>query len=315
MARPLRIEFPGAFYHITSRGNEKREIFRSRADRERFFFYLESAVERYGAVIHSYCLMTNHYHLLLQTPHGNLSEIMRYVNGAYTTYFNIKRKRSGHLFQGRYKSIVLDADEYAIELSRYIHLNPVRAGMVAKPDDHEWSSYRLFTGISSSPGWLKTEFILSQFGTRDPQRQYRAFVEDLLDAEYVSPLQGVVASTLLGTPEFVAEISEKYVGGRKADRSVPAVRALSRSVSVDDIARTVEEIVPGRELLAKKLTIYICHRYGAGSLKVIGERFGIGDSAVSLASKRFGAKAETDDELRKILERVRRKLNLWNVEL
>lgn len=310
MARPLRIEFPGAFYHVTSRGNERRELFRSRADRERFILYLESAVARYGAVIHSYCLMTNHYHLFLETPHGNLSDFMRYVNGAYTTYFNTKRKRAGHLFQGRYKSIVVDADEYAIELSRYIHLNPVRAGMVAKPEDHEWSSYRLFAGISHTPGWLKTEFILAQFGTRDPQRQYRAFVEDLLGAEYESPMQGVIASTLLGTPEFVAQISEKHVDGRKADRSVPAVRALSCSVSVEDIARTVEEIVPGQASLAKKLTIYICHRYGGGSLKAIGERFGIGDSAVSLASKRFGIQAETNDEIMKVLERVLKKLNL-----
>src|SRR5664279_5311548 len=103
MARPLRIEYPGAFYHVTSRGNEQKDIFRSRKDREKFLGYLESAKERYGAVIHAFCLMNNHYHLLLETPDGNLSQIMRHINGAYTTYFNIKRKRFGHLFQGRYK--------------------------------------------------------------------------------------------------------------------------------------------------------------------------------------------------------------------
>src|SRR5664279_2859353 len=140
MARPLRIEYPGAFYHVTSRGNEQKDIFRSRKDREKFLGYLESAKERYGAVIHAFCLMNNHYHLLLETPSGNLSQIMRHINGAYTTYFNVKRKRAGHLFQGRYKAILVEADEYAKELSRYIHLNPVRVGIVANPEEYRWSS-------------------------------------------------------------------------------------------------------------------------------------------------------------------------------
>jgi len=132
MARPLRIEFAGASYHITARGNERKDIFKSVRDRDRFLSCLESATERYGAVVHAYCLMTNHYHLLLATPSGNLSQIMRHINGAYTMYFNTKRKRSGHLFQGRYRGILVEADEYAKELSRYIHLNPVRAGIVRR---------------------------------------------------------------------------------------------------------------------------------------------------------------------------------------
>lgn len=116
MARPLRIEYPGAFYHVTSRGNERKAVFKSRRDREKFLEYLESASERYGAIIHIYCLMDNHYHLLIETPAGNLAQIMQHVNGAYTTYFNVKRKRSGHLFQGRYRSILIEADTYAKEL-------------------------------------------------------------------------------------------------------------------------------------------------------------------------------------------------------
>jgi len=133
MARPLRIEYPGAFYHVTSRGNEQKDIFKNRRDREKFLKYLASATQRYAATVHSYCLMSNHYHLLLETPEGNLSEIMRHINGAYTTYFNIKRKRSGHLFQGRYKSILIEADEYLVELSRYIHLNPVMPAWSKSP--------------------------------------------------------------------------------------------------------------------------------------------------------------------------------------
>ena len=141
MARPLRITYPGAFYHVTSRGNEQKPVFKSIKDRTKFLEYLKSATERYSAVIHAYCLMDNHYHLLLETPSGNLSRIMAHINGAYTSYFNKKRDRAGHLFQGRYKAIVVEADEYAKELSRYIHLNPVRAGIVKMPEEYKWSNY------------------------------------------------------------------------------------------------------------------------------------------------------------------------------
>ena len=151
MSRPLRIQYPDAFYHVTSRGNELRDVFLSQRDRDKFLSYLESAVERYHAVIHVYCLMDNHYHLLLETPAGNLSQIMHHINGAYTTYFNTKRFRSGHLFQGRYKAILVDADEYEKELSRYIHLNPVRAGIVGRPEEYEWSSYRYYTVKRKAP--------------------------------------------------------------------------------------------------------------------------------------------------------------------
>ena len=198
MARPLRIEYPGAFYHVTSRGNEQKDVFKSQKDREKFLSYVESAVVRYGAVVHTWCLMSNHYHLLLETPSGNLSQIMRHINGAYTTYFNVKRKRAGHLFQGRYKAILVEADAYALELSRYMHLNPVRAGMVAKPEHYQWSSYRSYIGHSPTPEWLKTDFILGYFGRKAPdaKNSYRRFVEDLLDSEYESPLQATVASTV-----------------------------------------------------------------------------------------------------------------------
>ena len=151
MARPLRIEYEDAFYHITTRGNEQKNIFRDTSDREKFLGYLESATERYCAVIHSYCLMDNHYHLFIQTPAGNLSQIMQHINGAYTTYYNIKRKRSGHLFQGRYNALLVDADTYARELSRYIHLNPVRAGVVEKPGHYKWSSYLSYLHASNKP--------------------------------------------------------------------------------------------------------------------------------------------------------------------
>ena|SRR6266702_5335087 len=125
MARPLRIAYPGAFYDVTSRGNEQKDIFKSHKDRETLLSYVASAEVRYGAVVHTWCLMRNHDHLLLETPSGNLAQIMRHINGAYTTYVNVTRKRAGHLFQGRYQAILDEADADAVELSRSMHLNPV----------------------------------------------------------------------------------------------------------------------------------------------------------------------------------------------
>jgi len=144
MARPLRIEYEGAFYHVTARGNERRRIYYSQSDYEKFKDYLKEAQEKYGYVLHCYVLMNNHYHLILETPEANLSKVMHYINGSYTNYINIKRKRSGHLFQGRYKAILIDRDRYLLELSRYVHLNPIRAALVVKLEDYVHSSYGLF---------------------------------------------------------------------------------------------------------------------------------------------------------------------------
>ena len=137
MTRAWRIEYEGALYHVFSRGNEKQNIVIDDDDRELFLATAGEMVERFAIDLFAYVLMDNHYHLLLETPSGNLSQIMRHINGAYTTYFNAKRARAGHLFQGRYKSILVDIDEYAQELSRYIHLNPVRAKMVEIPEQYD----------------------------------------------------------------------------------------------------------------------------------------------------------------------------------
>jgi putative transposase len=306
MARSLRIEYPGAFYHVTSRGNEQKDIFRSLQDRVKFLSYLESAVLRYGAVVHTWCLMSNHYHLLLETPSGNLSQIMRHINGAYTTYFNVKRKRAGHLFQGRYKAILVEADAYALELSRYIHLNPVRARMAAKPEEYPWSSYRRYVGQSSASDWLKTDFILGYFGgnTEEAGTRYKAFVEDLLMSEYDSPLKATVASTVLGSPEFVGEVSARHLRAKRADRSVPALRELVSRPSMEEIIMKVKAELGEAEELLKNLNIYCCHKYSGATLKEIGERFGTSDAAVSQTSRRLLLKAGTDQQIKHKLERV-----------
>lgn len=146
MGRPIRIEYPCALYHITSRGNEKRKIFASDEDRLKFLQIIEDYHDRYGILIHSYVLMDNHYHLILETPQGNLLKVMHGINSGYTGYFNRRYKRTGHLFQGRYKAILVDKDNYLIELTRYVHLNPVRAKAVERPEQYRWSSYCGYIG-------------------------------------------------------------------------------------------------------------------------------------------------------------------------
>ncbi len=178
MARPLRIEFPGALYHITSRGNARQQTFGDDEDREAFLATLAWVVERFGWRCHAYCLMDNHFHLLIETPQPNLSRGMRQLNGVYTQSFNRRHRKVGHLFQGRFKAIVVDKDNYLLELARYIVLNPVRAKMVKTPDRYPWSSYRPMLGLAPVPPALATDWVLDQFArTRSVARKrYAAFV-------------------------------------------------------------------------------------------------------------------------------------------
>ena len=312
MARPLRLQYPGACYHVTSRGNEKKSIFRNQKDREKFLAYLESAVVRYGAIIHVWCLMGNHYHLFLETPAGNLSQIMRHINGAYTTYFNVKWKRTGHLFQGRYKAILVEADQYAAELSRYIHLNPVRAGIVDAPEGYLWSSYRSYIGQNTPPAWLKTEFILGYFDgkTAGAKNGYREFVEERLKSEYSSPLLATVASTLLGSPEFVMDVTIRYLDEKKDNRNVPAARELLQRPSIDAILQKVRAELSGEKHL-KNIGIYCCHRYSGAKLKELGDYFGMSGAAVSQTSRRLVLKAETDPLLKKLIKRLENTLSVF----
>jgi REP element-mobilizing transposase RayT len=315
VARPLRIEYPGAFYHVTSRGNERRTVFQSNRDREKYLSYLESAHERYGAVIHVYCLMGNHYHLLLETPRGNLSKILHYINGAYTTYFNIKRGRSGHLFQGRYKGILVDKDEYCKELSRYVHLNPVRAGMVKTPLEYPWSSYRYFVGRDRRPDWLTTEFVLGDFGGEGGRgfKKYREYVERRENKELDNPLKKVIASTFLGGKEFIDRIKQEYLEKKEIDRrDLPALRKILRGPSLETIERAVIKRVGKGHLLFKKICIYLSYEHSGLNLREIGEYFEMQRSAISQSSRRFAETIKEDKELSKVVSNIEKE-GLLNV--
>jgi REP element-mobilizing transposase RayT len=315
MARPLRIQFPGAFYHVTARGNEQKNIFKSNRDREKFLSYLESAGDRYGVVIHAFCLMDNHYHALIETPEGNLSQIMRHINGAYTTYFNTKRRRAGHLFQGRFKAILVDRDEYATTLSRYIHLNPIRAGIVALPEEYLWSSYQYYVGQKKVPEWLTTDFIYGFFAEKPAvaRKRYCQFVNDLVKQEYESPLKDIFASTILGGVEFVKDIQERYLVSVKNDRNLPAMTELSRKKTIEEIRAAIDKEFNNNPSMAKKVALYVCHKYSGGKLKEIGQSFGVGESAVSQASRRLREILVRDKYLRKKITGITKELFLSNV--
>ena len=316
MARPLRISYPGAFYHVTSRGNERKKVFNSKKDREQFLSYLESAVIRYGAVIHAYCLMDNHYHLLLETPSANLSQIMRHINGAYTTYFNITHKRVGHLFQGRFKAILVDKDAYAKELSRYIHLNPVRAKMVEAPEKYQWSSYPYYAGKRKNPDWLNINFILGYFGDR-PQKaskEYQHFVTSIIDKEYESPLIHTVASALLGNPQFIDDIKKKYISDRSKDPNIPALKCLLKKPELKEICDAVDDVLGDSHGVARNAKIYIAQTHTGKSLREIGDYFNIGESGVSQATRRVVLKIQKDRKMKRLINQVETALNLSRIK-
>jgi putative transposase len=219
MARPLRIEYPGAVYHITSRGNEKKSVFKDDEDRETFLRILTHVNKRYHWLCHAYCLMDNHYHLLVETPDGNLSLGMRQLNGVYTQAFNKRRNRSGHLFQGRYKAILIQKDSHLLEACRYVVLNPIRARVIERPEDWKWSSYRATAGMEQPHPCLTREWVLGQFSrTRaKAEKEYRQFVKWGIGKETI--WNEVKGQSILGEDDFV----DSLIDHLKRHKNVPEI--------------------------------------------------------------------------------------------
>ena len=203
--RGLRVLYPGAVYHVTARGNEKQLIFLDETDRLQFLSQLQLAIERYGWMCHGYCLMGNHYHLLVETPRANLPVGMRHVNGCYSQWFNRRRQRVGHLLQGRYKASLIEKHPYLTELIRYMALNPMRAEppLSTAPEFYAWSSYRILLGLAPRPSWFTSDWVLSQFGDEyeTARSRLRAFVDEGLVAEPPNAISGIY----FGSESFIAE--------------------------------------------------------------------------------------------------------------
>ncbi len=245
MARPLRIEYDGALYHITARGNERKPIYKDDEDRTVFLDVLKQVNSRFNWICHAYCLMNNHYHLVVETPDGNLSKGMRQLNGVYTQTFNRRHHRAGHVFQGRYKAIVIEKESYLLEVSRYVVLNPVRARAVRKPEEWKWSSYRGTAGIEKPHPCLEPDWILGQFGSkkRQAEARYREFVEGGIGGKDI--WKKVKGQSILGEDDF-AEGLLGYVKGYEDVKEIPRNQRYVGRPALSELFKGVKRDKGGR---------------------------------------------------------------------
>lgn len=257
MSRPLRIEYPGALYHIIARGNERSNIYLSDHDRNQFLHVLSQIISSHNWLCHAYCLMDNHYHILIETPEGNLSKGMRDLNGVYSQRFNRIHGRDGHLFQGRFKSHIIEKETYLLEVARYIVLNPVRAKIIKYPQDWKWSSYRATAGYRKPHRALSTDWILGSFGDQKEEsiREYRRFVSDgIIDK---NPFDDVVEGNILGYPQFV-----DYIWSLKPHtddlKEVPRNERVIGRPQLEDLLSELKNITHRNTMIT---TAYFCCGY------------------------------------------------------
>jgi putative transposase len=266
MSRPLRIEFPDALYHVTSRGDRREDIFEDDEDRLAFLLALGQVVAQFNWLCYAWCLMDNHYHLLVQTPDSNLSKGMRQLNGVFTQTSNRRHKRVGHLFQGRFKAILVDSDAYLLELARYIVLNPVRTGMVARAQDWPWSSYRASMGLAPTQAFLCVDGLLAQFAMRrsTAQTRYAQFVADGVGA--ASPWRQLKAQVFLGDDPFVEKMQKRVGKPQRQDVQIP----LSQRRPPPPSLATIE-----KEAASRNAAIMQAHASGGYSYQQLAQHFGI----------------------------------------
>jgi putative transposase len=272
MTRPLRLEFAGALYHVTSRGDRREAIYKDDFDRMAWLDVLGLVCARCNFVVHSFCQMTNHYHLLVETVDGNLARGMRQLNGTYTQYFNRRHKLVGHLFQGRYKAILVQKETYLLELTRYVVLNPLRAKMVSSLEDWEWSSYHYLVGRKLAPPWMAADWLLGQFGdTRsNAVAAYHRFV--MQGHGLSSPLKDTKYQTMLGDATFIAQF--QYAAAPDGILEVPKAQRRTLALTLPEY----QSRYPDRdEAMARA---YFSTAY---TMAQIGKHFGVAYRTVSRA--------------------------------
>ncbi|NMM05800.1 transposase [Polaromonas sp.] len=275
MARPLRIEFPGGLYHVTSRGDRREAIFLCDADRNYWLDLLGQVCARHNWLCHAYCLMDNHFHMVVETIDGNLSAGMRQLNGVYTQWHNRSHNRVGHVFQGRFKAIIVQREAYLLELARYVVLNPVRAGICVLPEDWPWSSYHAMLGRVVPPRWLQVQWLMSQFGN-NPQAAVAAYVDHVRAGVNLPSLWEQLQGQLyLGDAEFVEVMGEKIATRLSSDAEIPR---LQRRASAPPLARFAA-------MPARNPAIVQAYATGCYSMKEIARAFNIHYATVSRVLK------------------------------
>jgi len=308
MARPWRIQFEGAVYHITSRGNANQAIFLDDRDRSKFLDLLGRGRERFAFVIYSFCLMDNHFHIFLRTPLANLSQGMHWLNGTYTGYFNHRHQRIGHLFQGRFKSVLVIDDAHYLHLSMYIHLNPVRAGIVENPAQYPWSSFKDYVGLRPGFKWLDPEDILSHYG-KSPARRKNNYRKECLELIGMKPkfVEQLKTSAIIGPAERVKEMVNKYKPGGKikavSDYSAEKRRGLSVAQELRRVAEAFQVkpeklLQQHRNFPARQAAYYhLVENCGVSVVKT-AETLGVSLAGVSLGIRRLKERLPKDKTLK-----------------
>jgi REP element-mobilizing transposase RayT len=298
MARPLRIEYPGAYYHVMNRGLSRRDVFLEDRDRDGFLGLLSDISRLWKIKIFAYCLMDNHYHLLLQTPNAGLSRAMRHLDGIYTQRFNRSHHRDGPLFRGRYKAILLDAEEYFLSVGRYIHQNPVKAGTVSDMDRYCWSSHRGYLSKSERPAWLNTEALMSRFKRL---QEYRDFMHAEIEKEVANFYRGRYQKPILGNTSFIERVKRKLGDRARVDEEKPESRQVF-GLGVEEIARATARVYGkqwsnlrrsrrGETNEARSMAMYLARTLGGHKHSEIGRVLGLEkSSSVSSACLRIKAR-------------------------
>jgi putative transposase len=324
MARPLRIEYPGAYYHVMNRGNHREDIFLTDKDRKVFLDGLADSCETYSIKLIAYVLMLNHFHLIVQTPQANLSEFMRRFLVTYTVRFNRRNCRTGHVFQGRFKSILVDEDEYLLPLSRYIHLNPIRTSRFKDANFQTKAEYLKKYPWSTFPGYCYLRkrnkhidycwFLSTYFGedTAKGRRQCREYVYNAFEGEIGNPFEEVVHQSILGTQDFVDWVRQKLP--RKGQREVPSLTKLQQHLSVE---RIIEEVAKAGNVQAedlrdrktklkdlRQMAMELSYRCSNYKQKEIGTIFGVDYSTVSQSRARLKTKLKSNRKLKKQFHRI-----------
>ena len=310
MARAWRIEFEGALYHVLSRGNERRDIFFGDDDRRRFLDTLADMAQRFEIKVFVYVLMDNHYHLLLRTARANLSRAMQWLGVTYTNRFNARHFRSGHLFQGRFKNMLVQNDAYLLQLSYYIHRNPLRAKMVARLADYRWSSYRAYAYGQQAPEWLNTKPILSQLvNAENRHKVYRENAQKYAKEEGRT-WEDLRHGFILGEKQFAGEIKKRFLP-KTAHRDIPQQKSLIKDVDLNQILAEAAEFlgcdigdfkkaarVSSRRVLDRDLLLFTVWQLGVRTNSQLGEIFGLTGSAVSKRMAVLKSKAADDKLIR-----------------
>ncbi len=316
MARPWRIQYEGAVYHVMSRGVAQGEIFLFDGDYHRFLEYLEKVVEKFGVEIFAFILMGNHYHLLLRTKEANLSKAIQWLQTSYSVYYNRRHNRIGHLFQGRYKSILVGEENYWQNLSFYIHLNPIRAGIVEKLDDYRWSSYHDYVRIKKVHKWVLRKEVLKGLGESEEESliKYRELIMEKSGQEK-KILEEIRYGLVLGSDKFVNWVEKKFINREVINSELPQQRKLSEN---EITKRVLDAVIKGfgiemdrlikrkrfRQQTGRDVAIYILHSHTGLSNKKIGVIFGVSPTAIGKASIRIKDQMSKDKEFKKKVEEI-----------